>query len=290
MAATALADNPADILKDGLRVVMSPFQMAAVFEEETLEAEGQLTTRLLGGLRILGCGAELLGAGALLAAPEPTLVTKAGGVALAAHGADQCTTGGREVWTGRAGRSLSERGVSSLARSLGAPQSIADGMGVATDFLVPISGAAFAGAVRVGAVRAGRIALMKHEAKAGTRIGGHTFERHVGWSDAMLHTRMADMAAKGRAPQSISTFSDLMTAERALTQALRIKKAAIVSWSRTAPKGRVFSFDTDLGKVIGRGVLRSDGSITPMTRIQVRLKKETYNGKLHYILTAFPIP
>lgn len=62
----------------------------------------------------------MVGAGALLLLPEPTLASKAGGAALAAHGADTTSAGFWQLWTGMPRRSLTEEGAARLARSLGA--------------------------------------------------------------------------------------------------------------------------------------------------------------------------
>eukprot|EP00913_Durusdinium_trenchii_P010529 g9873.t1 len=171
---------------------------------------------------LLGCGAELLGAGALLAAPEPTMLTKAGGAALGAHGVDQCIAGGRQVWTGRDVRSFADRGASALARSLGASPGAARNVGLAAEILVPVGGAILANAVRTGAIRGGRIVLMRHEAvNQASRVGGHTIARHVGRTEAELRARIAATASARRPPPVISTFDDLATAERAITRGLQ---------------------------------------------------------------------
>jgi hypothetical protein len=288
----ALASSPTveDEPQDGLRIALSAVQLAAVLEQDTVEPQGTVGNRIIGGLRLLGCGAELVGAGVLLAAPEPTMLTKAGGVALGAHGVDQCVTGARQVWTGRDLRSLSEQGVVSLARGLGAEQQTAENVSLAVQILVPLAGSAMAGAVRVGAVRAGRISLMRQEAQAGVSIGGHTIARHVGWTDAQLAQRMSQMVARGRAPKSISTYSDLIVAERAITRALQTNRARIIAWSRNAGKGDVLKLDLDLGREVGRGILKSTQQIQPMSRIEVRLMREYHAGRPYFVLTSFPIP
>jgi hypothetical protein len=97
---------------EGIRIVLSPVQLAAVLENEALVAGATIGNRLIGALRLLGCGAEAAGAAALAGAPEPTLLSKVGSIALAAHAADQCTSGGMQLWSGRA--------ASAVARNLGA--------------------------------------------------------------------------------------------------------------------------------------------------------------------------
>ncbi|WFR98755.1 RNase A-like domain-containing protein [Rhizobium tumorigenes] len=290
LANARVAPGSADEPQDGLRLALSPTQLAAVLENETLEPQGTIGNRIIGGLRLLGCGTELLGATALLAAPEPTMVTKAGGLALGAHGLDQCVTGGRQIWSGRNLSSLSEQGVTSLAKSLGASPETAANVSLAVEILVPLAGSAIAGAVRVGAVRAGRISLMRQEAEDGVSVGGHTVARHVGWTDQELLERMSEMASRGRAPKSISTYSDLVTAERAVTRTLQTNRARIIAWSKNAGTGNVLKLEMDFGRNVGRGILKSTQKIQPMTRVQVRLMRETYAGRPYFVLTSFPIP
>ena len=276
--------------EDGLVIALSAYQMAAVLQGETLEPGGTIGNRLIGGLRVLGCVAEEASAAALLAAPEPTMLTKVGGAALAVHGADQCATGLTQVWTGRDQRSLTERATSSLARRLGASPQLADNIGTATDFVVPVAGAALAGAIRAGAIRAGRISLMAHEARPGSRIGGHTIAMHVGKTEPQLRQRLVQTATLRRPPPAISSFADLAAAETRISQALRLNASRIAQWSANAGPGTRLAFDYDAGRVVGQGVVRATGQLQQMTRLRIVLKKETYNGMAHYILTAFPIP
>lgn len=275
--------------EEGLRIALSATQLAAVLENETIEPEGTIGNRLIGGLRLLGCGAELVGAGALLAAPEPTMLTKAGGVALGAHGVDQCIAGGRQIWTGRDVRSFADRGASALAESLGASPGAARNVGLAAEILVPVSGAILANAVRTGAIRAGRISLMRHEAVSeASRIGGHTIRKHVGWTEAQLRQRLAETASMRRPPQMISTFDDLAMAERTISRGLQAHKVAIQSWARSGARTNL-PLEYSAGREVGFGIERASGQVQRLSRIKIVLKKETYNGMPYYILTAYPI-
>lgn len=277
---------------EGLVIAISAAQLAAVLEGESIEQQGTLGNRLIGGLRLLGCAGEGVAAGALLAAPEPTMVTKLGGGALAVHAADQCATGARQVWTGRDERSLTERTSSSLARKLGASPRAAGNIGMAVDFMVPIGGAMMAGAVRAAAVRAGRISLMEHEAQAGSRLGGHTIARHVGKDEAFLRQRIAETATRRAPPAAISSFTSLRVAEASISRALRVNQARIVQWSQNAAQGAKLEppIIFDAGRVVGHGIVRSSGQLQQMSKLRIILKKETYNGMQHYILTAYPVP
>ncbi|MBB3947272.1 hypothetical protein GGQ73_003238 [Rhizobium skierniewicense] len=288
----ALEDQSASASGEGVVIALSAVQLAAVLEGETVEQSGTVGNRVIGALRLLGCAAEGVTAGALLVTPEPTALTKIGGGALALHAADQCTTGGRQLWTGRDERSITERTTSKLARSLGASPANADNMGMAMDFLVPLGGAMMAGAVRAAAIRSGRISLAQHEAQAGSRLGGHTIARHVGKDEAFLRQRIADTASSRKPPAAISSFSNLRIAEEQVSRALRANQARIVQWSKTAAPGTTLQppLVFDAGRVIGQGVIRSSGQLQQMSKMRIVLKKESYNGLTHYILTAFPVP
>ena len=73
---------------DGLRIVLSPPQLAAILTEASISENETLANRLWGGLWVAAGVVELLGAGVLCAVPEPTLLTKAGCVVFGLHGVD----------------------------------------------------------------------------------------------------------------------------------------------------------------------------------------------------------
>jgi hypothetical protein len=275
---------------EGLRIILTPLQLASVFENETLVEGGTVANRLIGALRLLGCGVEMTAGGALLLAPEPTMVTKAAGGTLVLHGADQCVTGGRQVWTGRDERSFTERGASAVARELGAGRRTAQTVGTVVDIAVPVGAALLAGAARAASIRAGRISLTRHEAAAGARIGGHTVARHVGLTEAQLRARIAATAGLRRPPPAISSFDDLATAERAVSRALQSHRTAIQSWATSARPGATKAWQYASRRQVGSGVVRATGTLQRMNKVRVVLKVERYNGMPYYVLTSFPVP
>ncbi|MDG6093935.1 hypothetical protein LOC54_02205 [Acetobacter sp. AN02] len=97
-------------------IVMSPVQFAAVMQDKTITEHetftGRLMTRGIGVIEVIGGALEFFGAGGLYAAPEPTMITKAGGTLLALNGTDNFYNGVREVWTGHSSDTLT----SELAR------------------------------------------------------------------------------------------------------------------------------------------------------------------------------
>ncbi|WP_430914599.1 hypothetical protein [Klebsiella sp. 141130] len=75
-------------MNNGLYIVMSPVQLAAVMSDKTVTEAETLQNRLLGGLDVAMSTVELAGATILCAAPDPTMLTKAACVVVGAHGLD----------------------------------------------------------------------------------------------------------------------------------------------------------------------------------------------------------
>jgi Bacterial CdiA-CT RNAse A domain len=201
------------------------------------------------------------------------------------HGSDTTATGARQVWTGRDSQSLTHMGTAALAKALGADPATADNIGLAVDIAVPLAMSAVVGAARVAAVRAGRISLIEHEAEAGSRIGGHTLEKHIGRTEAQLRERLA------REPiiRTASTFSNLQMAETAISQVLRANAAKISNWAQI-PGSKPLDLVQEIGTVVGYGVVRATGQVVKMTKVRVVLKLETFRGQPYYILTSYLLP
>jgi hypothetical protein len=70
--------------EEGVRVVLSSVQLAAVLTQESISESATLSNRMWGGLKLVGGVLELAGAGVLCVAPEPMMVSKAGCVILGA--------------------------------------------------------------------------------------------------------------------------------------------------------------------------------------------------------------
>jgi Bacterial CdiA-CT RNAse A domain len=270
---------------EGLTVALSPIQLAAVLSQESLSPGDTALNRIWGGTRVLGGLLELLGAGVLCVAPDPTLTTKVGCVIVGAHGTDTLLAGLRQVGSGRQQQGITERGAIAVAERLGAAPSTAATVGLTVDIAVSISGAALAGAVRVASVRAGQISLAAHEASGGGRIGGHTIARHVGKSEAELRARLV---ANPRIPAA-SSFTNLNVAESAISTALRANASRINIWSRSASTASKLELDYHLGTAVGKAVLRSTPGMVTLRGVRVVLRLQTFNGMPYYLLTAFPI-
>jgi hypothetical protein len=272
---------------DGLQIVLSAPQLAAVIAGETISPEATLTNRLFGGVKVVGGVLELLGAGALCLVPEPTMTTKAGCFVFGSHGVDTTLAGGKQVWTGADTNTLTQEGVAKLARTIGIEAKSANNIGLAIDIGVPLAFSAAILAMRVAAVKAGRINLVMHEAPPGSAVGGHTIVKHIGKSEASLRQRLVQ---EPHIPAA-TTFSKISVAEEAISRAMKLGGPQITNWAQKCALGagsNKLRLEVTLGKVIGAGVVRSTGKLTPMTRIRIILKYETFNGQPYYVLTAFP--
>lgn len=237
--------------------------------------------RLWGGAKIIGGALELIGGGALLLVPEPTTLTKVGGVVLAAHGTDTLGTGVREVWTGEPTKTLTQQAGEAIAREFGANDKQAERAGVVLDVAVPFAVAGVTMAVRVMSVRAGRIALAEHEA-----LGGHTILKHLGRTEAQLRTRLV---AEANIPAA-SSFPSLNVAENVISDAMKARAQLVRAWAATEKQGSKYVWVHNATKTIGYGVVRQSGALANMQKVLIVLKPTQVSGKLYFILTAYPVP
>jgi hypothetical protein len=212
------------------------------------------------------------------------MASKVGCVVFGAHGADTTVAGARQAWTGRDTQSLTHEGSAALARALGAAPGTADTIGLVVDIGVPLGTSVFLGAARVAAVRAGRIHLIQHEALAGSRLGAHTIAKHVGRTEQQLRARL--VAEPDR--KIVSTFTNLRVAEECISKVMRANAATIKAWAQSAPPGRLILVE-DVGKVAGFGVVRLSGRVVNLSKVQLVLKFQFYNGMPYYVLTAFVV-
>ena len=274
--------------QEGLKIALTPAQLAAVLSGGSVDGRSSGWTRAWGGLKLVFGGLEELGAGALLLAPEPTTLTKVAGVGLGLHGADTVQSGARQAWTGRDTATLTSEGTAALAAMLAVNEEQAREIGEGVDAAVPIVLTLGAAAARLAAVRGGRIVLAEHEAATLRGVGGHTLAKHIAKTDAELAARLA----AGQAP-AVSTFLSVAEAEQVISANMRANRAAIIAWAKTAGTAGVRStqeFDFAVARGIGKVLVRGATSPTVGRAVRVVLKKEAFNGKLYYILTAYPLP
>ncbi|MDF0606628.1 hypothetical protein HZU77_013340 [Neisseriaceae bacterium TC5R-5] len=264
---------------DGIRIIFSAPQLAAALSRQTISRGEMLSNRFWGSLELAGGVLELVGAGALCVAPEPTGLSKAGCVVFGAHGADMAATGARKVWTGQDSATLTQQGVTKLAETMKVDPSQASNIGLSVEMAVPIGLAGMIKAARVASVIGGRISLLEHEA-----MGGHTLARHINRTEKQLRARLvAEPNLK-----AASSFYHLQAAESAVSQVLARNATRINAWAKNASLGSRLPLNEDLGSVLGHGVVRRTGKLTPMTKVFVMLECVKRNGVPYYVLTAYP--
>ena len=114
---------------EGLEVVVSPLQLAAIMENDTIEESSTIANRFWGAASVVGGAMELIGATALILVPEPTTLTKIAAGALAVHGSDTTSTGLVQLVTGRTRITLTSQAAAAAAEALGVDPSSARTVG-----------------------------------------------------------------------------------------------------------------------------------------------------------------
>jgi Bacterial CdiA-CT RNAse A domain len=234
-------------------------------------------------LQVVGGVLEMVGAAALCVMPEPTMASKAGCVVFGVHGSDTATAGLRQVWTGQDTVTLTQQGAAKLAETMKASPDMANSIGLSLDMIVPFGFAGSIRAVRASRIVMGRINLMEHEAEAGSRIGGHTLEKHVGRTEAQLRQRHRLEPHRKR----VSSFTNLERAEWAISEVIRANTAQIQNWAKSSGKSGPLTLMQRVAGDVGYGITRETGKLTRMNEVVVVLKYQTYNGMPYYILTAY---
>jgi len=169
-------------MDDGLKIVLSPVQLAAALSDKSVTESEKMSNRLMGGLGLVMGTLELAGATALCMAPEPTGLTKAACIIVGAHSMDSINTAANQVLSGKNVRSATYRAAIEMAKKFGADEDTAWKIGLTVDVGVPITFSLGLGAARIAAVRVGRIKLIEHESVSGLKPGGHTLLKHIGKS------------------------------------------------------------------------------------------------------------
>ncbi|QHA88129.1 RNase A-like domain-containing protein [Serratia rhizosphaerae] len=271
--------------EEGLRVVLSPVQLAAAMSDKNVTEGETLSNRLFGGLGLAGGVVELIGAGAMCYAPDPTLLTKVGCVIMGTHSLDSIKAASNQIVTGQPTTTDTYQSAVAMAKTLGADDETAYNVGLTVDVAVPLVFATVIGAARVSSVRMGKVKLIEHESVPGIKGGGHTISKHIAKTPEELLERLA----KSPTMQSASTFTDLRTAEQAISRTLRFNKALIKRWAQQPTSTNVLELTHNAGKPIGFGYRQGNSIKLTSNSVRVVLLKKVYNGKPYYILTAYPI-
>ncbi len=209
--------------EDELRIALSPVQLAAVLSDESVTKGETLSNRLLGGLGLAGGVVELMGAGVLCYAPDPTFITKVGCVVVGTHSLDSIKAASNQMITGQPTTTDTYQSAVLLAQTLGADRETAYNVGLTVDIAVPFVFAGAVGAARVASVRMGRVKLVEHESVSGQYPGGHTLARHINIAPEALIARLT------RRPKLIaaSTFRSVKEAEKYVSVTVKANRAAV---------------------------------------------------------------
>lgn len=269
--------------EDELRIALSPVQLAAVLSDESVTEGETLSNRLLGGLGLAGGVVELMGAGVLCYAPDPTFITKVGCVVVGTHSLDSIKAASNQMITGHPTTTDTYQSAVLLAQTLGADRETAYNVGLTVDIAVPLVFAGAVGAARVASVRMGRVKLVEHESPTGMKPGGHTIKRHVGVTKEQLLERL-----KNPRVNKASSFKSLGDAEVAVSSALKANKEWIKLWA-TNPAGRPnLELTHIMSSDIGYGLSKNSTQLVRTSRLKVVLHYQQFQGKPYFILTAFP--
>ena len=273
--------------QDGVRLVLSPVQMAALLSDKSVSEGETLSNRLYGGLGLAGGIVELFGAGAMCVVPEPTMLTKAGCVVVGTHGLDTVQASTRQIWTGRSTNTDTYNTAVSLAQSFGADKNTAMKVGFTVDLAIPLAFSFALGAQRVIAIRSGRIKLAEHESPPGSNAAGHAIERHVGKTVEELFERLE----KSPRLTSSSSFKNTLDAEVLISKVLRDNKNMISIWVKNIAPGTKGTrvLDGSFARQTGISVSRGSTEAKPCYKVRIVLRFEYWHGKPYFILTAYPM-
>lgn len=273
-------------MDNGLNIVLSPVQLAAVLSDESVTEAETLSNRILGGVGIVLGAVELAGATTLCIVPEPTGLTKVGCVVVGAHSLDSINAAADQLLTGRDVRTATHQLAVKFAQELGADNVTAYNIGMSVDIAVPAAFGFSIGALRCKAVRSGQFKLAEHEAVAGAKKlgGGHTIAKHVGKSDEEMLVRLgSSLDAK-----QVSSFVTLEQAEKFISAGLKTNKLKIMYWFRIKKDEQILELSYRAATIVGYGFRKGISGKLSTSIVRIVLRRKFYNGKPYFILTAYP--
>ncbi|MDD3645733.1 MAG: hypothetical protein PHR19_09430 [Bacteroidales bacterium] len=270
-------------MEEGLSIALSPVQLAAILTNSSISEGETFSNRLWGGVGVVGGLLEMGLAGGMCLLPEPTTLSKVGCVVVGTHGVDVFSSSLNQVFTGRVTNTHTHKVTASLAEQLGADKETANNIGLGVDLLVPMGFASVFVAARIASIQSGKIRLIQHEAIAGSRVGGHTLDKHVGKSKEELLRRLADFPRLSAA----GSFYNLRVAEQAISEALKTNQIYIKHWASSRFTAKL-EFDWVVSYRVGVYIKRGATELVSTSKFRVVLKAEKYNDMDYYVLTAFP--
>lgn len=116
------------------------------------------------------------------------------------------------------------------------------------------------------------------------RQGGHLIRKHVGQSPEQLRTRLD----RERNISAASTFTDLATAQEAVSAALRGNRDRISRWQAESSPRLVVNYTAPQN--IGITLRRGDREAEPTRRLRLVLIRDQRESDGYRILTGYPTP
>ena len=124
--------------EEGLQIVLSPVQMAGILHNASISEGEVLSNRLWGGVGLVGGMLQMLVAGGMCAAPDPTMLTKVGCVVVGGHAADVVHSSFNQIIAGRPTNTKTAQAVAATAEMLGTEKETAYIIALTVDLAVPI--------------------------------------------------------------------------------------------------------------------------------------------------------
>jgi hypothetical protein len=294
-----MADPSTDAEQGGVKLILTPIQLAAILQAQTITGWQAAENRFFGTIGVIGGAVEMVASVPLLLAPEPTLLTKVGGGALAYVGADTASTGLRQVWTGRQEKTFTATVVQNSLYSLGVDPETAAKIGNRTDLALnvavmiaaPLAMAQMLRAARVATITDGVIeiqetSLVDLDAEKAFDARSHVELEHVGKDYNYLNDRLN--LPKNAKMKAASTFTTKRAAEVEISNALRAEAKQIEAWAASAkPEARLF-FSVRSSTVTGKTLIRGTTALQDAYGVRVGLVKVLDANKVYFILTAYP--
>jgi len=124
--------------------------------------------------------------------------------------------------------------------------------------------------------------------QAQEQAGGHTIERHIGWSNQQLINRLINSPQIAKA----STYTDLRNATTNIPVALSSHRHNLNNWASNpnVPVGATRAVDYNVGRVVGRVAFRPSAlkNIRNSTNLRAVIRKSNRAGQC-ILLTSYPI-
>jgi len=112
--------------------------------------------------------------------------------------------------------------------------------------------------------------------------GGHTLARHVGRTDDELRERLA----RERNISAASTWTDRVTAEAVVAEALAAERSRLESWMRQGYPRANLALHCNAGRAIGRSLRRGDSHSVDCSSAVIVLRAD--GPESFYVLTTYP--